>query len=74
VSGEKHQLSTRRKAGAFRYHQGLKEDSMEFDGEDGGGQNEDQKDTVQVSGDKNQVTKASRVPQLDNTANEGYHS
>ena len=47
---------------------------MEFDGEDGGGQNEDQKDTVQVSGDKNQASKASRVPQLDNTANEGYHS
>ena len=33
VSGEKHKMSTRRKAGAFRYHQGLKEDSMEFDGE-----------------------------------------
>ena len=62
MSGEKHQLSTRRKVGAFRYHQGLKEDSMEFDGEEDGERNEDQKDTVQVAGDQNQVTRASRVP------------
>ena len=29
----RHNLSARRAAGAFRYHQGLEEDSMEFDDE-----------------------------------------
>jgi hypothetical protein len=69
VSGEKHKLRTLRKAGAFRYNQGLKEDSMEFDGEVYGDQNEGHKDTLEDVGHQSQVTGASRMPSLDNTAN-----
>lgn len=61
-TGEKQNLSTRRNAGGFRYHQGLKEDSMEFDEELDAIQCEDQKDTVEATGDQSQVCRTSRVP------------
>jgi hypothetical protein len=60
--GEKQNLSTRRNAGGFRYHQGLKEDSIEFDEEVDAIQCEDQKDTLEVIGDQSQAVRASRVP------------
>jgi len=62
LRGEKQNLSTRRNAGGFRYHQGLKEDSMEFDGEVDAIQYEDQKDSLEVTGDQSQVSRTSRVP------------
>jgi hypothetical protein len=60
--GKKQNLSTRRNVGGFRYHQGLKEDSMEFDEDVDAIQCEDQKDTVEATGVQSQVSRTSKVP------------
>ena len=60
--GMKQNLGAHRNAGGFRYHQGLKEDSMDFDEEVDTIQYEDQKDTLEGTGDQSQVSRTSRVP------------